>query len=173
MAEKAKLFEIDNENHSRKYKEVIKVIGVGGGGNNALNHIISSGLKGVEFIAANTDVTQLEQNLADIKLVLGEQLTRGLGAGSDPEIGLKAAKESADELKEILQGADMVFLTAGMGRNGNGGLSGRSGDCKEVGALVVAVVTKPFMFEAEAVYTSLGRNKEFAGQGGCAHRDTQ
>jgi len=150
MAEKAKLFEIDNENHSRKYKEVIKVIGVGGGGNNALNHIISSGLKGVEFIATNTDVAQLEQNLADIKLVLGEQLTRGLGAGSDPEIGFKAAKESADELKEILQGADMVFLTAGMGGGtGTGASPVVAETAKEVGALVVAVVTKPFMFEGK------------------------
>ena len=118
MAENGKLFEIDNSKEG-KYREVIKVVGVGGGGNNALNHIISSGLKGVEFVAANTDVAQLNQNLANTKIVLGEQLTKGKGAGSDPEIGFKAAKESADMIKEILQGADMVFITAHSGCNKN------------------------------------------------------
>jgi len=149
MAENGKLFEIDNSKES-KYREVIKVVGVGGGGNNALNHIISSGLKGVEFIAANTDVAQLNQNLANTKIVLGEQLTRGKGAGSDPEIGFKAAKESADMIKEILQGADMVFITAGMGGGTGTGASPVIAEvAKETGALVVAVVTKPFTFELE------------------------
>jgi len=147
MAENGKLFEIDNSKEG-KYREVIKVVGVGGGGNNALNHIISSGLKGVEFIAANTDVAQLNQNLASIKIVLGEQLTKGKGAGSDPEIGFKAAKESADMIKEILQGADMVFITAGMGGGTGTGASPVIAEvAKETGALVVAVVTKPFNFE--------------------------
>ena len=149
MAENGKLFEIDNSKES-KYREVIKVVGVGGGGNNALNHIISSGLKGVEFIAANTDVAQLNQNLASIKIVLGEQLTKGKGAGSDPEIGFKAAKESADMIKEILQGADMVFITAGMGGGTGTGASPVIAEvAKETGALVVAVVTKPFIFEGK------------------------
>ena len=149
MAENGKLFEIDNSKEG-KYREVIKVVGVGGGGNNALNHIISSGLKGVEFIAANTDVAQLNQNLANTKIVLGEQLTRGKGAGSDPEIGFKAAKESADMIKEILQGADMVFITAGMGGGTGTGASPVIAEvAKETGALVVAVVTKPFTFELE------------------------
>jgi len=149
MAENGKLFEIDNSKEG-KYREVIKVIGVGGGGNNALNHIISSGLKGVEFIAANTDVAQLNQNLANTKIVLGEQLTKGKGAGSDPEIGFKAAKESADMIKEILQGADMVFITAGMGGGTGTGASPVIAEvAKETGALVVAVVTKPFIFEGK------------------------
>lgn len=149
MAENGKLFEIDNSKES-KYREVIKVVGVGGGGNNALNHIISSGLKGVEFIAANTDVAQLNQNLANNKIVLGEQLTKGKGAGSDPEIGFKAAKESADMIKEILQGADMVFITAGMGGGTGTGASPVIAEvAKETGALVVAVVTKPFIFEGK------------------------
>lgn len=149
MAENGKLFEIDNSKEG-KYREVIKVVGVGGGGNNALNHIISSGLKGVEFIAANTDVAQLNQNLANTKIVLGEQLTKGKGAGSDPEIGFKAAKESADMIKEILQGADMVFITAGMGGGTGTGASPVIAEvAKETGALVVAVVTKPFIFEGK------------------------
>ena len=145
--DKERIFEIDNSD-DRKYKEIIKVVGVGGGGNNALNHIISNGLKGVEFIAANTDIAHLNQNLADVKIILGEQLTRGLGAGSDPEIGFKAAKESIDIIKEVLQGADMVFLTAGMGGGTGTGASPVIAEvAKEVGALVVAVVTKPFIFE--------------------------
>jgi len=145
--DKERIFEIDNSD-DRKYKEIIKVVGVGGGGNNALNHIISNGLKGVEFIAANTDIAHLNQNLADVKIILGEQLTRGLGAGSDPEIGFKAAKESVDIIKEVLQGADMVFLTAGMGGGTGTGASPVIAEvAKEVGALVVAVVTKPFIFE--------------------------
>ena len=145
--DRERIFEIDNSD-DRKYKEIIKVVGVGGGGNNALNHIISNGLKGVEFIAANTDIAHLNQNLADVKIILGEQLTRGLGAGSDPEIGFKAAKESIDIIKEVLQGADMVFLTAGMGGGTGTGASPVIAEvAKEVGALVVAVVTKPFMFE--------------------------
>ncbi len=149
MAENGKLFEIDNSKEG-KYREVIKVVGVGGGGNNALNHIISSGLKGVEFVAANTDVAQLNQNLANTKIVLGEQLTKGKGAGSDPEIGFKAAKESADIIKEVLQGADMVFVTAGMGGGTGTGASPVIAEvAKETGALVVAVVTKPFMFEGK------------------------
>ena len=145
--DRERIFEIDNSD-DRKYKEIIKVVGVGGGGNNALNHIISNGLKGVEFIAANTDIAHLNQNLADVKIILGEQLTRGLGAGSDPEIGFKAAKESIDIIKEVLQGADMVFLTAGMGGGTGTGASPVIAEvAKEVGALVVAVVTKPFIFE--------------------------
>jgi len=109
----AEMFEIDGA--QRQFHEIIKVVGVGGGGGNALNHIVRSGVRGVEFIAANTDIAHLSLSEADLKVVLGRELTKGLGAGADPEVGLRAAEESIDELREILNGADMIFLTAGMG----------------------------------------------------------
>lgn len=140
------MFEIDRMH--RQYREVIKVVGVGGGGNNALNHIIRSGIAGVEFIAANTDMAHLERSEAESKIALGTELTRGLGAGANPDVGFKAAKESLDELKSFLQGADMVFLTAGMGGGtGTGATPVIAEAAKECGALVVAVVTRPFAFE--------------------------
>jgi cell division protein FtsZ len=146
MAGIGDMFEIDRMH--RQYREVIKVVGVGGGGNNALNHIIRSGIAGVEFIAANTDMAHLERSEAESKIALGTELTRGLGAGANPEIGFKAAKESLDELKALLQGADMVFLTAGMGGGtGTGATPVIAEAAKESGALVVAVVTRPFAFE--------------------------
>ena len=126
----------------------IKVIGIGGGGNNAINRMIEAGLKGVEFVAVNTDAQALWMSKADKKIQVGEKLTKGLGAGADPEIGLKAAEENADEIKRALQGADMVFLTAGMGGGtGTGGAPVIARIARELGALTVGVVTRPFTFE--------------------------
>ncbi len=126
----------------------IKVIGIGGGGNNAINRMIEAGLKGVEFVAVNTDSQALWISKADKKIQVGEKLTKGLGAGADPEIGLKAAEENADEIKRALQGADMVFVTAGMGGGtGTGGAPVIARIARELGALTVGVVTRPFTFE--------------------------
>ena len=127
---------------------VIKVIGVGGGGGNAINRMIDEGLAGVEFIAANTDVQALSSAKAEIVIQLGPKLTRGLGAGGQPEVGRKAAEESEEVLTEALQGADMVFITAGMGGgSGTGAAPVIARIAKSVGALTVAVVTRPFGFE--------------------------
>lgn len=126
----------------------IKVIGVGGGGNNAINRMIEAGLKGVEFISVNTDSQALFLSKAEKKIQVGEKLTKGLGAGADPEIGMKAAQENEDEILKALQGADMVFVTAGMGGGtGTGGAPIIARLAKQVGALTVGVVTKPFTFE--------------------------
>lgn len=126
----------------------IKVIGVGGGGNNAINRMIEAGLKGVEFIVVNTDAQALYLSKAEKKIQIGEKLTKGLGAGADPEVGMKAAEENTDDIKKALQGADMVFVTAGMGGGtGTGGAPVIARIAKEVGALTVGVVTKPFTFE--------------------------
>jgi len=126
----------------------IKVVGVGGGGQNAVNRMIEAGLQGVEFAALNTDAQALMMSNAPFKLRLGEKLTRGLGAGSNPEIGQKAAEESREEIRTLLQGADMVFITAGMGGGtGTGGTPIVAEIAREVGALTVGVVTKPFSFE--------------------------
>lgn len=126
----------------------IKVIGVGGGGNNAINRMIEAGLKGVEFIAVNTDSQALFLSKAEKKIQVGEKLTKGLGAGADPEVGMKAAQENEDEIIKALQGADMVFVTAGMGGGtGTGGAPIIARIAKQIGALTVGVVTKPFTFE--------------------------
>ncbi|WP_085524065.1 cell division protein FtsZ [Tuberibacillus sp. Marseille-P3662] len=126
----------------------IKVIGVGGGGSNAVNRMIESGIQGVEFICVNTDAQALKLSHADVKLQLGEKLTRGLGAGANPEIGKKAAEESRDQIEELLQGSDMVFVTAGMGGGtGTGAAPVIAEIAKDVGALTVGVVTRPFTFE--------------------------
>ncbi|MFT8391717.1 MAG: cell division protein FtsZ [Sporolactobacillus sp.] len=126
----------------------IKVIGVGGGGNNAVNRMIESGIQGVDFVCANTDAQALKLSRATIKLQLGEKLTRGLGAGANPDIGKKAAEESRDQVEEILSGADMVFVTAGMGGGtGTGAAPVIAEIAKEAGALTVGVVTRPFTFE--------------------------
>lgn len=128
----------------------IKVIGVGGGGGNAVNTMISSGLLGVEFITANTDMQALRCSLAATKLQLGAQLTKGLGAGANPDIGRQAALEDSEVVREHLAGADMVFITAGMGGGtGTGGAPIVARIAKELGALTVAVVTKPFQFEGK------------------------
>src|SRR5689334_3481410 len=133
---------------SGNYLAVIKVVGVGGGGTNAVNRMVDAGLTGVEFIAVNTDAQALMMSDADMKLHIGSAATRGLGAGADPAVGLAAATESRDELKEALKGADMVFVTAGEGGGtGTGGAPVVAELAREIGALTVGVVTKPFGFE--------------------------
>jgi cell division protein FtsZ len=131
------------------YLAVIKVVGVGGGGTNAVNRMVDAGLKGVEFIAVNTDAQALQMTDADIKLQVGGQLTRGLGAGANPDMGMAAANESRDEIKEALKGADMVFVTAGEGGGTGTGAAPVIAEIAkhEVGALTVGVVTRPFAFE--------------------------
>ena len=129
-------------------KTVIKVIGAGGGGSNAVNRMISCGVQGVEFVAANTDLQALEKSEAKMKLPLGTKLTGGLGAGGNPDVGEQAAEEDKETIKNILKGADMVFITAGMGGGtGTGSAPVIARIAKEIGALTVAVVTKPFGFE--------------------------
>ncbi len=145
----------------------IKVIGVGGGGQNAVNRMISTGIQGVEFIAANTDAQALALSKAPVRIRLGEKLTRGLGAGGDPEVGRKAAEESADELYNVLKGADMVFVTAGMGGGtGTGAAPIVAQIAKECGALTIGVVTRPFSFEGsrrmQAAEAGINRLKEHA-----------
>jgi len=136
----------ENKNLSAK----VKIIGIGGGGCNALNTMIESGLTGVDFIAANTDVQALAANKASIRLQLGTKLTKGLGAGANPEIGRKAAEETVDQVRDLLDGADMIFVTAGLGGGtGTGGAPIVAQEAKKLGALTVAIVTKPFLFEGK------------------------
>lgn len=136
----------ENRNMAAK----VKIIGIGGGGNNALSTMISSQLTGVEFVAANTDAQALAANLAPMKLQLGASLTKGLGAGANPEVGRKAALEDVDMIREVLKGADMVFITAGLGGGtGTGGAPVVAEVAREMGALTVAIVTKPFHFEGK------------------------
>src|SRR3989344_3961437 len=126
----------------------IKVLGVGGGGGNALNSMVAANIKGVEFVAVNTDAQALLTNQAETKLQIGQNLTKGLGSGSDPDVGRQAAEESKQEIKEFLFDTDMVFVTAGMGGGTGSGASTIVAEiAKEAGALTVAVVTKPFAFE--------------------------
>src|SRR4051812_42443381 len=133
---------------SGNYLAEIKVLGVGGGGTNAVNRMVDVGLRGVDFIAVNTDAQALLMCDAGTKIHIGSKLTRGLGAGADPSIGQEAAMESRDELKEALKGADMVFVTAGMGGGtGTGAAPVIAELSRELGALTVGVVTKPFDFE--------------------------
>ena len=132
----------------QNYLAVIKVVGIGGGGVNAVNRMIEVGLKGVEFIAINTDAQALLMSDADVKLDVGRELTRGLGAGADPEVGRKAAEDHADEIEEVLKGADMVFVTAGEGGGtGTGGAPVVARIARGLGALTIGVVTRPFTFE--------------------------
>ena len=132
----------------QNYLAVIKVVGVGGGGGNAVNRMIDAGLKGVEFVAVNTDAQSLLISDADVKLDNGRQLTRGLGAGSDPEVGRQAAEDHRDEIEEVLKGADMVFITAGEGGGtGTGGAPIVAEIARGLGALTIAIVTRPFGFE--------------------------
>src|SRR5512143_2941427 len=157
---------------TRKHQPVetfarIKVIGVGGGGQNAVNRMIEEGIQGVEFVATNTDAQALTLSRAPTRVRLGDKLTRGLGAGGDPEIGRKAAEESADELYNVLKGADMVFVTAGMGGGtGTGAAPVVSQVSKECGALTIGVVTRPFTFEggrrSQSAETGIGKMKEHA-----------
>ena len=144
---------------SRDFLAVIKVAGVGGGGTNAVNRMVDAGLAGVEFIGVNTDAQALLMSDADVKIHIGEAVTRGLGAGANPEVGRSAAQESRDELKESLKGADMVFVTAGEGGGTGTGAAPIVADLAlEVGALTVGVVTRPFSFEGR-------RRAEIAQQG--------
>jgi cell division protein FtsZ len=143
----------------QNYLAVIKVVGIGGGGVNAVNRMIEAGLKGVEFIAVNTDAQALLMSEADVKLDIGRETTRGLGSGSDPEIGRRASEEHRAEIEEILKGADMVFVTAGEGGGtGTGGAPVVSGVARELGALTIGVVTRPFSFE--------GRHRANQAEGG-------
>jgi cell division protein FtsZ len=144
----------------------IKVIGVGGGGSNAVNRMVRTGFRGVEFIVANTDVQALQQSVAPIKVQLGEKLTKGLGAGADPAVGRAAALEDTERLLEALDDADMVFVTAGMGGGtGTGAAPVVASLASEIGALTIAVVTKPFIFEG-------GRRNRQAEQGLIELRET-
>ena len=132
----------------QNYLAVIKVVGIGGGGVNAVNRMIEAGLRGVEFIAVNTDAQTLLMSDAEVKLDIGRETTRGLGAGSDPEVGRRAVDEHADEIEEILKGADMVFITAGEGGGtGTGGAPIVAEMSRNLGALTIGVVTRPFGFE--------------------------
>ncbi len=141
-------FEFVEEETSGKYDARIKVLGLGGAGGNAINNMIASSLGGVEFIVANTDCQDLDRSVCSRKIQLGPSITKGLGAGADPEIGEKSAEESIDEIRDAMDGADMIFLTAGMGGGtGTGASPIAARECKESGALTVAVVTKPFEFE--------------------------
>lgn len=147
-------FDVESDNFAR-----IKVIGVGGGGNNAVNRMVEAQLKGVEFIAINTDKQALYTSKAEYKIQIGDKLTRGLGAGANPEIGKKAAEESKEEIIQLLEGSDMVFVTAGMGGGtGTGAAPLVAQVAKEMGILTVAVVTKPFIFE--------GKNRQLQAERG-------
>src|SRR6478752_5823837 len=139
---------MSTRDQSGSYLAVLKVIGVGGGGTNAVNRMIDAGLTGVEFIAINTDAQALLMSDADVKIHIGSKVTRGLGAGADPEVGRAAAAETRDELKDALKGADMIFVTAGEGGGTGTGAAPTVAEIgQEIGALTVGVVTKPFAFE--------------------------
>jgi cell division protein FtsZ len=140
----------DLNNYSMDGTATIKVIGVGGAGNNAVNRMVEAGIKNVEFIALNTDKQALNTSKASTKMQIGEKLTRGLGAGANPDIGAQAAEESKAEIAEIVKGADMVFVTAGMGGGtGTGAAPVVAATAKELGILTIGVVTKPFTFEGK------------------------
>ena len=151
------MMDFENNNNNMEYERpmdgaaVIKVVGVGGAGNNAVDRMIESGIKGVEFIAVNTDRQQLVQkSKAGTKIQIGEKITKGLGAGANPDIGAQAAEENKSEIEEALRGADMVFVTAGMGGGtGTGAAPMVAGIAKEMGILTIGVVTKPFTFEGK------------------------
>ena len=150
----ADYMEIDIEQYAH-----IKVVGVGGGGSNAINRMVEAGVQGVEFIAVNTDAQALHMSKADVKIQIGAKLTRGLGAGANPEIGRKAADESQEQLKKHISGADMVFITAGMGGGTGTGATPLIAElAREGGALTVGVMTKPFSFEGRrrALYAEKG-----------------
>ena len=143
----------------------IKVIGVGGGGNNAVNRMVDSDLKGVQFLSANTESQVLELSKADVTIQIGEKVTKGLGAGANPQIGEEAAQESREEITKALEGADMVFVTAGMGGGTGTGAAPIVAECaKEVGALTVGVVTKPFAFEGKRRRAAAEKGIEFLTQ---------
>jgi cell division protein FtsZ len=143
-------FEFVEEGKRGKYNASIKVLGLGGAGGNAINNMIASSLRGVEFIVANTDCQDLDRSICSRKIQLGPSITMGLGAGADPQIGERSAEESITEIRDAMGGSDMIFLTAGMGGGtGTGASPVAARECRESGALTVAVVTKPFEFEGE------------------------
>ena len=143
-------FEIVNDSKVYNNKTKIKVVGVGGGGGNAVNNMISSKLAGVDFVVANTDSQDIDRSSCSDTIQLGPSITMGLGAGADPEIGKASAEESISDIREAVEGSDMVFITAGMGGGtGTGASPTIAQQCKESGALTVAVVTKPFKFEGD------------------------
>ncbi len=143
----------------------IKVIGVGGGGNNAVNRMVESDLKGVQFLSVNTESQVLELSRADVSIQIGEKVTKGLGAGANPQIGEEAAQESREDIMKALEGADMVFVTAGMGGGTGTGAAPIVAECaKEVGALTVGVVTKPFAFEGKRRRAQAEKGIEFLTQ---------
>jgi cell division protein FtsZ len=159
--------ETNNRNLQSEAFARIKVIGVGGAGQNAVNRMMEEGIQGVEFIAANSDAQALTLSRAPVRVRLGDKITRGLGAGGDPEVGRKAAEESSDELYNVLKGADMVFVTAGMGGGtGTGAAPVVSQVAKECGALTIGVVTRPFTFEggkrAQSAEAGVAKMKEHA-----------
>lgn len=146
--EKEQMFEIVDEEHTQQ--AVIKVVGVGGGGGNAINYMINQGLTGAQFIAMNTDAQALRSSKADVRLQLGASITNGLGAGANPEIGYKSALEDKDKIKELLEGADVVFIAAGMGGGtGTGASPVVAQVANELGALTIGVVSKPSFFEGK------------------------
>ena len=152
----------------------IKVIGVGGGGGNAVNRMIQAGIKGIEFMVANTDVQAMRTSLAPVKLQIGGKLTKGLGAGANPEIGKQAALEDTDRILEALSGADMIFITTGMGGGtGTGAAPIIASLAAELGALTVAVVTKPFGFEGKRRHSGGAGHPLAARDGRHAHHDSE
>ncbi|TAK71114.1 MAG: cell division protein FtsZ [Actinomycetota bacterium] len=145
----------------QNYLAVIKVVGIGGGGVNAVNRMIEVGLKGVEFIAINTDAQALLMSDADVKLDIGRELTRGLGAGADPDVGRRAAEDHAEDIEEVIKGADMVFVTAGEGGGtGTGGAPAVAKIARSLGALTIGVVTRPFGFEGRRRQTQADEGVE-------------
>ena len=151
---------------SNGFSAKLKVVGIGGGGCNAINNMVEAGLQGVEFMAVNTDIQSLNANKASVKIQIGTKLTRGLGAGANPEVGRQAALEDAEQIAEALKGADMVFITCGLGGGTGTGASPVVAEVsKELGALTVAVVTKPFAFE--------GKMRNFQADDGLVRLKTQ
>ena len=141
---------IEFQNEEQNTFATIKVVGCGGGGNNAVNRMVDAGLRGVEFISVNTDRQALSQTNAQVKIQIGEKLTKGLGAGAIPEVGRRAAEESREEIASALKGADLVFITAGMGGGtGTGAAPVVAEIARDLGTLTIAVVTKPFNFEGK------------------------
>ena len=141
---------IEFQNEEQSTFATIKVVGCGGGGNNAVNRMVDAGLRGVEFISINTDRQALSQTNAQVKIQIGEKLTKGLGAGAIPEVGRRAAEESREEIASALKGADLVFITAGMGGGtGTGAAPIVAEIARDLGTLTIAVVTKPFNFEGK------------------------
>ncbi len=153
------MFEFESAPNHADRSAVIKVVGVGGGGSNAVNRMIAVGIQGVEFICINTDLQALRMSQAPVQIQIGDKLTKGLGAGANPEVGKKAAEESREKISEYVQGADMVFVTAGLGGGtGTGAAPVVAEMARETGALVVGVVTKPFSFEGKrrGAYAEMG-----------------